>query len=83
MSFTGITETARSRISRRLRAWTFPRTAGAFATFDFDRDGDVDILLNNRNSPQLRLLRNDLPELASLRGLPAGRHREQPRRRGG
>ena len=39
----------------------FPQDGRAFATFDFDRDGDVDILLNNRNSPQLRLLRNDLP----------------------
>lgn len=39
----------------------FPQDGRAFVTFDFDRDGDVDILLNNRNSPQLRLLRNDLP----------------------
>ena len=39
----------------------FPEDGRAFVTFDFDRDGDVDILLNNRNSPQLRLLRNDLP----------------------
>ena len=39
----------------------FPEDGRAFVTFDFDRDGDADILLNNRNSPQLRLLRNDLP----------------------
>ncbi len=39
----------------------FPQDGRAFVTFDFDRDGDVDILQNNRNSPQLRLLRNDLP----------------------
>ncbi len=39
----------------------FPEDGRAFVTFDFDHDGDVDILLNNRNSPQLRLLRNDLP----------------------
>ena len=39
----------------------FPQDGRAFVTFDFDRDGDVDILLNNRNSPQLRLMRNDLP----------------------
>ena len=38
----------------------FPQDGRAFVSFDFDRDGDVDILLNNRNSPQLRLLRNDL-----------------------
>ncbi len=37
----------------------FPEDGRAFVTFDFDRDGDLDILLNNRNSPQLRLLRND------------------------
>ena len=39
----------------------FPEDGRAFVTFDFDQDGDTDILLNNRNSPQLRLLRNDLP----------------------
>ena len=39
----------------------FPEDSRAFATFDFDRDGDLDIVLKNRNSPQLRLLRNDLP----------------------
>ena len=37
----------------------FPEDGRAFVTFDFDRDGDLDVLLNNRNSPQLRLLRND------------------------
>ena len=41
----------------------FPQDGRAFVTFDFDHDGDLDILLNNRNSPQLRLLRNDLPTL--------------------
>ena len=39
----------------------FPEDGRAFVAFDFDRDGDLDILLNNRNSPQLRLLRNDFP----------------------
>jgi len=39
----------------------FPEDGRAFVTFDFDRDGDTDILLNNRNSPQIRLLRNNLP----------------------
>lgn len=39
----------------------FPEDGRAFVTFDFDLDGDTDILLNNRNSPQLRLLRNNLP----------------------
>ena len=31
----------------------------AFVAFDYDMDGDLDIVLNNRNSPQLRLMRND------------------------
>ena len=39
----------------------FPEDGRAFVTFDFDQDGDTDILLNNRNSPQIRLLRNNLP----------------------
>ena len=43
----------------------FPEDGRAFVSFDFDRDGDADILLNNRNSPQLRLLRNDLPSTHS------------------
>ena len=37
----------------------FPEDGRAFATFDFDQDGDLDLVLKNRNSPQLRLLRND------------------------
>jgi Flp pilus assembly protein TadD len=32
----------------------------AFAVFDFDGDGDADLVLHNRTGPQLRLLRNDL-----------------------
>ncbi len=39
----------------------FPEDGRAFAAFDFDQDGDLDLVLKNRNSPQLRLLRNDLP----------------------
>lgn len=40
----------------------FPEDGRAFVTFDYDMDGDLDIVLNNRNSPQLRLLRNDLDQ---------------------
>jgi tetratricopeptide (TPR) repeat protein/peroxiredoxin len=39
----------------------FPEDGRAFAAFDFDLDGDEDLVLKNRNSPQLRLLRNDSP----------------------
>ncbi|MBI3698218.1 MAG: tetratricopeptide repeat protein [Acidobacteria bacterium] len=39
----------------------FPEDGRAFAAFDFDQDGDLDLVLKNRNSPQLRLLRNDSP----------------------
>jgi tetratricopeptide (TPR) repeat protein len=39
-----------------------PEDGRAFVTFDYDMDGDLDIVLNNRNSPQLRLMRNDLDQ---------------------
>jgi Flp pilus assembly protein TadD len=32
----------------------------AFAVFDFDGDGDADLVLHSRTGPQLRLLRNDV-----------------------
>ena len=42
----------------------------AFALADFDHDGRQELLLKNRNSPQLRLLKNvmrDLPPSISFR----------------
>ncbi len=39
----------------------FPQDGRSFALLDLDRDGDLDILLKNRNAPQLRVLRNDVP----------------------
>ena len=36
----------------------------AFALADFDHDGRLEVLLKNRNGPQLRLLRNVMPDLA-------------------
>ncbi len=37
------------------------RDGRAFSPVDFDRDGDLDLLIKNRNTPQLMLLRNDVP----------------------
>ncbi len=36
----------------------FAEDGRAFAVGDLDQDGDLDLILKNRNSPQLRLLRN-------------------------
>ena len=33
----------------------------AFAFFDYDRDGQTDVVLTNSNDPQLQLFRNELP----------------------
>ena len=38
----------------------FPEDGRAFAAFDLDGDGDLDLALKSRNQPQLRILRNDL-----------------------
>ena len=35
------------------------RDGRAFVAFDFDQDGDLDLVVKNRNTPQLALLRND------------------------
>src|SRR5262249_46520510 len=32
----------------------------SFAVFDYDGDGDADLVIHSRTGPQLRLLRNDL-----------------------
>ncbi len=41
----------------------FPEDGRAFAVADFDQDGRQEIFLKNRNAPQLRILKNVLPEL--------------------
>ncbi|MFZ3341488.1 MAG: FG-GAP-like repeat-containing protein [Terriglobales bacterium] len=41
----------------------FPEDGRAFAIADFDRDGRQEIFLKNRNAPQLRILKNVLPNL--------------------
>jgi len=41
----------------------FPQDGRTFALGDFDRDGRLEVVLKNRNSPQLLYLKNVLPEL--------------------
>ena len=41
----------------------FPEDGRAFALADFDHDGRLEVLLKNRNGPQVRLLRNVIGEL--------------------
>lgn len=56
----------------------FPDDSRAFAFADFDNDGRLEIILKNRNAPQLRLLRNALPRIGNsvvfhLRGTKSNR----------
>jgi len=44
-------------------ALDFFEDSRAFALADFDSDGRQEILLKNRNAPQLRLLKNTMPDL--------------------
>ena len=41
----------------------FSEDGRSFALADFDHDGRLEIFLKNRNAPQLRLLKNRLPDL--------------------
>jgi tetratricopeptide (TPR) repeat protein/peroxiredoxin len=41
----------------------FPEDGRAFAIADFDQDGRQEVFLKNRNTPQLRILKNVLPNL--------------------
>ena len=56
----------------------FPDDSRAFALADFDHDGRPEVLLKNRNAPQLRLLRNAMSEIGNavafqLRGTKSNR----------
>jgi len=56
----------------------FPEDSRAFALADLDHDGRLEVLLKNRNAPQLRLLRNSMPEIGTsivfrLRGTKSNR----------
>ena len=37
----------------------FPQDGRAYSLADLDRDGDLDLILKNRNAPQIRVLRNE------------------------
>ena len=41
----------------------FREDGRAFALADFDHDGRLEVILKNRNAPQLRLLHNEMPDL--------------------
>src|ERR1700747_2929259 len=56
----------------------FPDDSRAFALADLDHDGRLEIILKNRNAPQLRILRNTMKEIANagvfgLRGTKSNR----------
>jgi len=56
----------------------FPDDSRAFALADLDHDGRLEIILKNRNAPQLRILRNAMKELGTavafrLRGTKSNR----------
>ena len=43
----------------------FPEDSRSFALADLDHDGRLEIVLKNRNAPQLRILHNDMKELGN------------------
>jgi Flp pilus assembly protein TadD/peroxiredoxin len=56
----------------------FPEDSRSFALADLDHDGRLEIVLKNRNAPQLRILHNMMPELGQsiafrLRGRKSNR----------
>jgi Flp pilus assembly protein TadD/peroxiredoxin len=56
----------------------FPEDSRSFALADLDHDGRLEIILKNRNAPQLRILRNAMTDLGSsiafrLRGQKSNR----------
>jgi Flp pilus assembly protein TadD/peroxiredoxin len=56
----------------------FPDDSRAFALADLDHDGRLEVVLKNRNAPQLRVLRNNMKEMGNsimfrLRGTATNR----------
>ncbi len=45
----------------RISGLDFPDDGRAAAHVDWDQDGDLDLWVSNRNGPQVRFLRNDVP----------------------
>ena len=43
----------------------FREDSRAFALVDFDHDGRLEVVLKNRNAPQIRILHNQMPELGN------------------
>jgi tetratricopeptide (TPR) repeat protein len=41
----------------------FPEDSRSFALADLDHDGRLEVILKNRNAPQLRILRNAMPDI--------------------
>ena len=44
-------------------AMDFPEDSRSFALADLDHDGRLEVILKNRNAPQLRILHNRMPEI--------------------
>jgi Flp pilus assembly protein TadD/peroxiredoxin len=56
----------------------FPEDSRAFALIDLDHDGRLEIVLKNRNAPQVRILRNTMSKVGNaiafrLRGMKSNR----------
>ncbi len=56
----------------------FPEDSRSFALADIDHDGRLEVILKNRNAPQLRILHNAMPEIGQsivfrLRGIKSNR----------
>ncbi len=57
----------------------FPEDSRSFALADIDHDGRLEVILKNRNAPQLRILHNGMKELGSIDRVSPTRAKEQSR----
>ncbi len=51
----------------------FPEDSRSFALADLDHDGRLELILKNRNAPQLRILHNGMKEIWPLDRVPLAR----------